>query len=66
MATLVGIFECKNWVDALVRNVVFNKLMQELAVDSVNFNIGAVSTYIDDPGATTNVNDAFIEDLVQD
>ncbi len=63
---LVGLFECINWVDALVRNVVLNKLTQELATDTVNFDIKDVPEYIDDPGEGTNVNDNFIEDLVRD
>ncbi len=66
VSILVGLFECINWVDALVRVVVLNKLLQQLAPDTDNFDIRDVPEFIDDPGEGTNVHDNYIEDLLKD
>ena len=62
----MGLFECVNWVDALVRNVILHKLLQEMQPDTVNFNIEDIQHCIDDPGDAMNVNETFIEDLVHE
>ncbi len=55
-AMLIGIFECINWVDILVRRVVLHNLLLELAVDDENFNVPDRVINIDDPGSELTDN----------
>jgi hypothetical protein len=64
-ALLVGIFECINWVDVLVRNVVLHYLLQELVAEPENSSASDIQECIDDPGAGMNLIDNDIEDLMK-
>jgi hypothetical protein len=59
---LLGICECVNWVDMLVRRVVLQELMQELAVDTDNFKEHERQKFIDDPGE--QLTDISVEHLL--
>ena len=38
---IVGVFECINWVDMLVRNVVLRGILLEISTDAANFKVPA-------------------------
>jgi hypothetical protein len=64
-ALLVGLFDCINWVDVLVRNVVLHFLLRELSTDGDSFDITDAAECIDDPGAGLDLIATDIEDLLK-